>query len=83
MNSGREAGRLLGDSGGKIPGGRFRGSYYVSEGVGFDGILSSQRNTAEDDEDEDEVGEVGMVDEVVAGHPQTEKEREKRQRRLG
>lgn len=55
-------------------------SYYVSEGVGLDGVLSSQRNTAEDDEDEDEVGEVGMVDEVVAGHSQTENEREKWQR---
>lgn len=45
--------------------------------MGFDGILSSQRNTAEDDEDEDEVGEVGVVDEVVAGNSQTENEREK------
>lgn len=41
--------------------------YNVPERVGFDGILSSQRNTAEDDEDEDEVGEVRVVDEVVAG----------------
>lgn len=41
-------------------------SYDVSEGVRFDGILRSQRDAAEDDEDEDEVGEVGMMDEVVA-----------------
>lgn len=41
--------------------------YNVPEWVGFDGILSSQWNTTEDDEDEDEVGEVGVVNEVVAG----------------
>lgn len=40
--------------------------------MGFDGILSSQGNTAEDDEDEDDVGEVGVMDEVVAGDSQTE-----------
>lgn len=48
--------------------------------MGFDGILSSQRDAAEDDEDEDEVSEVGMVDEVVAGDPQTGDERERRKR---
>lgn len=37
----------------------------------FDWILSSQGNTTEDDEDEDEVGEVGVMDEVVAGDSQT------------
>lgn len=47
-------------------------SYYVSEWVGFDWILSSQGNTTEDDEDENEVGEVGVMDEVVAGNSQTE-----------
>lgn len=41
--------------------------YSVPEWVGFNGILSSQWNTTEDDEDEDEVGEVGVMDEVVAG----------------
>lgn len=46
-------------------------SYYVSERVGFDRILSSQWDAAEDDEDEDEVGEVGMMDEVVACNSQT------------
>lgn len=44
--------------------------------MGFDWILSSQGNTAEDDEDEDEVGEVGVMDEVVAGNSQTENGRE-------
>lgn len=44
------------------------GPYGVPEWVGFDGILSSQWNTAEDDEDENEVGEVGVMDEVVASH---------------
>lgn len=48
--------------------------------MGFDWILSSQRDAAEDDEDEDEVSEVGVVDEVVAGDSQTENEREKRQK---
>ena len=38
----------------------------------FDWILSSQGNTTEDDEDEDEVGEVRVMDEVVAGDSQTE-----------
>lgn len=41
--------------------------YNVPEGVGFDGVLSSQWNATEDDENEDEVGEVGVVNEVVAG----------------
>lgn len=45
--------------------------YYVPERMGFDWILSGQRNTTEDDEDEDEVGEVGVMDEVVAGDSQT------------
>lgn len=48
-------------------------SYYVSEWVRFDWILGSQRNTTEDDEDENEVGEVGVMDEAVAGNSQTEK----------
>lgn len=55
-----------------------RSSYNVPERVGFDGILSSQRNTAEDDEDEDEVGEVGVVDEVVTGDSQAENHRTNR-----
>lgn len=44
--------------------------------MGFDWILSSQGNTAEDDEDENEVGEVGVMDEVVAGDSQTENGKE-------
>lgn len=40
--------------------------------MGFDWILSSQGNATEDDEDENEVGEVGVMDEVVAGNSQTE-----------
>lgn len=47
-------------------------SYNVSERVRFDGILSGQRYATEDDEDEDEVGEVRVMDEVVAGDSQTE-----------
>lgn len=52
-------------------------SYYVPEWVRFDWILSSQGNTTEDDEDEDEVGEVGVMDEVVACNSQTDNEKEK------
>lgn len=44
--------------------------------MGFDWILSSQGNTTEDDEDEDEVGEVWMMDEIVAGNSQTENGKE-------
>lgn len=44
----------------------------------LNGILSSQRNTAEDDEDEDEVGEVGVMDEVMAGDTQTENGKQQR-----
>lgn len=40
--------------------------------MGFDWILGSQGNTTEDDEDENEVREVGMMDEIVAGDSQTE-----------
>lgn len=45
-------------------------AYNVPEGVRFDGVLSGQRDAAEDDEDEDEVGEVGVMDEVVTGDSQ-------------
>jgi len=44
--------------------------------VGFDWILGSQGDTAEDDEDEDEVGEVVVMDEVVAGDSQADNGRE-------
>jgi hypothetical protein len=46
--------------------------YVVPKGVSSDWILSGQRNTTGDDEDEDEVGEVGVVDEVVTGHSEAE-----------
>lgn len=54
--------------------------YNVPEWVGFDWILSSQGDTTEDDEDEDEIGEVGVMDEVVAGHSQTEQGKEIKER---
>lgn len=40
--------------------------------MGFDWILGSERNATEDDEDEDEVSEVGVMNEVVAGDSQAE-----------
>lgn len=39
----------------------------VAEGVGSDGVLSSQGHTTEDDEHQDETGEHVMVYESVAG----------------
>lgn len=48
----------------------------------FDRILSSQRYTTEDDEDEDEVGEVRVMDEVVAGNSQTENGRIRERREI-
>lgn len=47
-------------------------AYNISERMRFDWILCSQRNATEDDEDEDEVGEVGVMNEVVAGDSQAE-----------
>lgn len=44
--------------------------------MGFDWVLSSQGNTAEDDEDENEVGEVRVMDEVVTGDAQTANRKE-------
>lgn len=52
-------------------------SYNVPEWMGFDWILSSQRDTAEDDEDEDEVGKIRMMDEAMAGYTQTSVGRQK------
>lgn len=43
----------------------------VAEGVGSDGVLSGQGHTAEDDEHQDEIGEDMMMDEGVAGLPQS------------
>lgn len=46
-------------------------TYVVPEGVGSDRILSCQRAAAEDNEDEDEVGEDVVVDQSVTGHTDT------------
>ncbi len=46
-------------------------THVVPEGVGSDWILSSQRAAAEDDEDEDEVGEDVVVDQSVTAHTDT------------
>lgn len=43
----------------------------VAEGVGSDGVLSSQGHTAEDDEHQDETGEDMMMYETVAGFPKS------------
>lgn len=40
----------------------------VPEGVRSNGVLGGQRAAAEDDEDQDEVGEDVMVDQSVTGH---------------
>lgn len=40
--------------------------HLVSEGFGVDGIFSSQRDAAEEDEEKDEVCEGGRVDSPVA-----------------
>ena len=45
-------------------------TYDVPEGVVPDWVLSSQWDATEDDEDEDEVGEVAVMNEVVAGYSQ-------------
>ncbi len=39
--------------------------------MSFDWVFSSQRKTTEYDEDEDDVGEVMMMNEVVAGDSET------------
>lgn len=43
----------------------------VAKGVGSDGVLSGQGHTAEDDEYQDKIGKDMMVDEGVAGLPQS------------
>lgn len=45
----------------------------VPEGVGPNGVFSCQGHTTEDDEDQNEIGEEMMVDEGVAGLPQSGK----------
>lgn len=49
--------------------------------MSFDRILGSQRETTEDDEEEDEVGKVRMVNEVVTSDTEAG-QTEKRKRRL-
>lgn len=38
--------------------------------MGVDGVFSSQGDTAEEDEEEDDVGEGGVVDDPVANLPE-------------
>lgn len=45
-------------------------TYNVPKWMGFDWVLSCQWETTEDDEEEDEVGKVGMVNEIVASDPE-------------
>lgn len=47
--------------------------YLVSEGVILDWVLCCQTNAAEQDEEEDEVGEDVMVDDLMAHNPESEK----------
>lgn len=46
--------------------------YLVSEGVVLDWVLCCQTNAAEQDEEEDEVGEDVMVDDLMAHNPESE-----------
>lgn len=41
-------------------------AYMVPEGGVLDGVLSSQRDAAEQNEEEDQVGEDGVIDDAVA-----------------
>lgn len=49
--------------------------YLVSEGVIFDWVLCCQTNAAEQDEEEDEVGEDVMVDDLMAQNPESEEKK--------
>lgn len=44
--------------------------YLVSEWTGVDWVFSGQRDTAEENEEENDVGEGGVVDDPVAKLPQ-------------
>lgn len=44
----------------------------VSEGVALDWVLCCQTNAAEQDEEEDEVGEDVVVDNLMAHNPESE-----------
>lgn len=48
---------------------QFYETHIISEGMRSDWIFSSQRAAAEDDEDEDEVGEDVMMDQSMASDP--------------
>lgn len=47
---------------------RFPETHVIPEGVRSDWIFSGQRAAAEDDEDQDQVGEDVMVDQSMASH---------------
>lgn len=47
--------------------------YLVSGGVVFDWVLCCQTDAAEQDEEEDEVGEDVVVDDLVARNPESAK----------
>lgn len=46
-------------------------TYNIPDRMSFDWVFSSQWKTTEYDEDEDDVGEVMMMNEVVAGDSET------------
>lgn len=46
--------------------------HLVPEGVDLDGVLCCQADAAEQDEEEDEVGEDVVVDDLVAHNPEPE-----------
>lgn len=50
--------------------------YLVSEGVILDRVLCGQTDAAQQDEEEDEVGEDVVVDYLMAQNPESEKQSE-------
>lgn len=55
--------------------------HLVPEGVDLDGVLCCQTDAAEQDEEEDEVGEDVVVDDLVAHNPEPEGSERHRGRR--
>lgn len=51
--------------------------YLVSEGVILDRVLGCQTDAAEQDEEEDEVGEDVVVDDLMAQNPESKKQSER------
>lgn len=49
--------------------------HLITEGLSPDGILSCQRDAAEENEEQDEVGEPGSIDSPVAQHPKPARDR--------